>query len=52
MTDQQMVTKANKLQARIEADLHAAGLDPAMGDYDHPLNAEWLALNEAINAAS
>jgi hypothetical protein len=48
ITTESLITKADKLQARIERELRAAGLDPEMGDYDHPLNAEWLVLHEVI----
>ncbi|MEU7743364.1 hypothetical protein [Nonomuraea sp. NPDC049158] len=47
---QQLQAEADALQRRIEADLRAQGLDPTMGDYDHPLNEQWKDLNEAIQA--
>lgn len=39
---------ADRLQHQIESDHRASGHDPAMADLDHPLNARWQEINDAI----
>lgn len=43
-------TRLNQIQAEIEADLRAAGIDPNTVDAHHPRNEEWTTLNEQLIA--
>lgn len=47
---QTLQAQADRLLAQIEADVRAAGIDPNTTEYTHTDSAEWMALNDRINA--
>ncbi|MFI7618019.1 hypothetical protein ACIBP6_43050 [Nonomuraea terrae] len=52
MTITELKAKRDQVQAEIEADLLAEGIDPEAGDWLHPRNEEWLLLDEAVTEAT